>query len=278
MAKKQVAKSDPPLEGKVVIDTAPNAEMQARTKALVTLATKAVVATPAQLVDATSALARIQTARRFIADVYRSAKAPLLQAQRTLNEQERDLLGPLTTAEKMLQSRILSFQDGERERATKLLEEARDASREAAKADQDARAEKLREAASQARTKEARQSLERAADAISAAEPIPAPVEVPQAASLIGAHAVERHKASVVDLRALVLEVAAKLMLTHYGGAKSPTVAAYLSAFGLDGHATLDCLRANEPELNRMAFALRADLRISGVEVVKDRGIVTRSR
>ena len=94
----------------VTLDLKPNPELSSQTTALVALADHVVVRTPADSVEASAFLARVQHLRRWVAGIYKDAKTPLTTAKRTLDAQERALLVPLAEAEQRVMREIVSFQ------------------------------------------------------------------------------------------------------------------------------------------------------------------------
>ena len=72
-----------------------NPELSSQTTALVSLASHVVVRTPDDSVEASAFLPKVQHLRRWITGIYKDAKAPLLTAKKTLDTQEKSLLGPL---------------------------------------------------------------------------------------------------------------------------------------------------------------------------------------
>jgi hypothetical protein len=267
------------IEGKVIpTPDKPNAELVKRTNSLVQMAVAVQVTTPEESVDASAVLQRIAGARRFIEGVYKTAKAPLLEAQRKLIQQEKDLVAPLVNAEELITERVTAFRAEEDRRRRLVLAAQREEAEAKARKEAEERAAKLRAAAAEADTKKAAQALERHAKAIEAAPPVIEAIDAPEEAQTLasGTHDRATYSAVLLSLEPLVLAVAAKIMLQKHGGAGNERVAAYLRSFNPDGHASLDALQANMPELNRLARALKDSLSVPGVEVQKKTKLVSR--
>jgi hypothetical protein len=269
---------DKAVVGEVVNIKAPTTEVEKRATALITLAKAQPITSADQCVEASATLSKIQSARRFITAIYKTARDPLIEAQRKLIAQEKALIDPLVRAERDLEGRILTFNNAERDRVRKLAEAATADATAKAVEEQQGRADALRKAAEAAPTKQARRALEKAAESVTTAQTTAEAIELPVAAQTLagGVHERETFAYELVDLKALVLEVAAKIMLNDYGGKADKRLSAFLSTFKPEQHATLDCLKANPGEIGKLVKALKGDTRISGIKVSKNKGLVSR--
>lgn len=157
-----------------------NPELSSQTTALVALASRVVVRTPDDSVEASAFLAKVQHLRRWITGIYKDAKAPLTTAKRTLDAQEKSLLDPLEEAERRVMQLIVAFtaaQAAERRQLEAVALEAQ----------------------------------------LAGEEPVPAPAAQ---TTIDGMQSRTTYSARVTDLRALVLSVAGQLLLDTPGATK----------------------------------------------------------
>ena len=209
----------------VTLDLKPNPELSSQTTALVALADHVVVRTAADSVEASAFLARVQHLRRWVAGIYKDAKAPLTTAKRTLDAQERALLVPLAEAEQRVMREIVSFQ---------------------AQHQQDH--ERLESGVVEAQLAGASVAL-------------PAPLAV---TSIDGMQSRTTYSADVVDFRALVLAVAGQLLLDTPGSTRV-TQAWLRAVCRPTPQATITLLEPSAPALHARARALKDDLSVPGV-------------
>ena len=90
----------------------PHAELRSKTDGLVLVAESCRVLTAECSREASEHLSKIQHLRRWITGVYSDAKAPLVEAKKKLEAQERELLAPLAAAETLVMREILNYQEG----------------------------------------------------------------------------------------------------------------------------------------------------------------------
>ena len=232
----QIAPMTVPAPQALTVNLNPDPELTSRTTALISSAAVQTVTTAADSVAASRVLAQLQQMRRWVSGIYHDAKAPLGAAKKTLDTQERSLLGPLREAEQQLMAAIVAFQ----------------AQETAARMQADALALDARLAG------HAPASLVRA------------PVG---ATTMAGMQSRTTFAAEVLDLRGLVLAVAAQLLLEIPGSTKV-TRRWLTEVCQPTPQATLDLLQAVPSSLNRTARALNADLAIPGVAVVSTTTLV----
>jgi hypothetical protein len=181
----------------------------------------------ADSVEASRILEQLQQMRRWVQGIYHDAKAPLAAAKKTLDAQERALLEPLVQAEERMMALVLGFQGQQR----------------AARMQQDA------------------QRVDALLAGHEAVLPVPVPVE---ATTVAGMQTRTTHTAEVVDLKGLVLAVAAGYLL-ELPGATKVTRRWLTEVCQPTPQATLDLLQPAMPVVNRLARALQADLAVPGV-------------
>lgn len=187
------------------------------------------VTTVADSIAASRVLAQVQQMRRWVSGIYRDAKAPLGTAKKTLDAQEKALLGPLREAEQQLMAAIVSFQAQERAARMKADAVALDAQ-------------------------------------LAGGEPVPLARASLGATTMAGMQSRTTFAAEVLDLQGLVLAVAGQLLLEVPGSTKV-TRRWLTEVCQPTPQATLDLLQAVPSALNRTARALNTDLAIPGVVV-----------
>ena len=205
-------------------------------------------------------LKTLKGAQKKVVELFREAKDNAFKAHRSITEMERKLLDPLKRAETVCASKVQKYLDAERKRKA---EEAERLRKEAeAKAQAEAEAQRKRdedERLNSAAQLEAQGFSEEAEQILATETPMPivtpviaAPAE-PEMQKVEGLHTRTSYKAEVTNLLLLVQEVAA-------------------------GRQPVSLLVANEQVLNKMATALKHELKIPGVRVVESSTVVTRSK
>lgn len=183
-------------------------------------------------------LAEVARREKFVKEMFAEPKAKAHAAHKAITALESRLLAPLSTARQLVSGRLTSYeQEAERKAAAeraRLEAEARQREEEARIIDA-------------ANAEEAGEPEEAAAIM---AEPVIAPVihVAPAVAKVEGTSKATRYSAEVVDLKKLVLHVAARVTA------------------GEDWW--LSYLEPNGPNLNRAAVSQREALNIPGVKVV----------
>ena len=230
----------------VTVDLDPEPALTGQTAELVQLADHIVVENETESVQASAFLKRVQVLRRFVSGVYKTAKSPPADAKRRLDLQEKSLLDPLRRAESEVMGTILAFRNAEETRR------------------EDAAATAL-EATVVARLDGA------------AAPPGPVlPVVAPQ--TLVeGMISRSTWTASCIDLRKVVLAVAAQILLDDETLAPTKVTRRWLAnTCAPSPQASLDLLAISAPRLNALARALRHDLSVPGTAVQEHQQLVSR--
>jgi len=191
----------------------------------VALAERVIVCSPEDSVEASAFLSKVQHLRRWITGIYKDAKAPLATAKKTLDEQEKALLGPLGIAEDRVMQLIVAF-TREQTAERVLLAEA-------------------------------------ALDAQLMGEPGPLLPIPPVVTTIDGMQSRTTYSATVTNLRALVLSVAGQLLLDTPGATKV-TRAWLTQVCAPTPQCTLSLLEPSATTLNALARALRTDLSVPG--------------
>ena len=226
----------PALNDTLTLDLKPNRELSSQTTALISLSEQVVVHTPEDSVEASAFLAKVQHMRRWITGIYKDAKAPLIAAKKTLDGQEKSLLGPLEIAEDRVMQLIVAFT--KQEAAERAL---------------------LAAASVQAQ--------------LAGAPVVESPVLV--ATTIEGMQSRTTYSAAVTDIRALVLSVAGQILLDEPGATKV-TKAWITKVCAPTPQSTLSLLEASAPNLNALARALRTDLAVPGTTLTSTVTLVAR--
>jgi hypothetical protein len=212
-------------------------ELTSRTTELITTASSQIITTAADSVAASHVLTQLAQMRRWVTGIYHDAKAPLRAAKKSLDVQETALLGPLRVAEQQLMTAIVAFQAQETEARMK----------------------------ADAATLDVQLTSRTTVDLVRA--PVRAPWTMP------GMKHCTTYTAEVLDLRGLVLSVAAQLLLEAPGSTKV-TRRWLTEVCQPTPQATLDLLQPVPAALNRIAKALNNDLAIPGVVVASTTTLV----
>jgi hypothetical protein len=234
----RIAPTTIPSPQKVTVNLKPDPALTSRTTALIASSSTQTVTTATESVEASRALAQLQQLRRWISGIYQDAKAPLATAKKTLDGQEKALLGPLAVAEARLMVLITGFQAE--------LQAARMA------ADAVMLDAVLAESAAVTPTR----------------DPL-VPTTIPEI------HARTTYGADVVNFQELVLAVAAQRLL-DLPGATAVTRRWLRTVCQPTPQATLDLLQPSAPAINGLARALKADLAVPGVAVSATTTLVAR--
>lgn len=174
--------------------------------------------------------------RRWITGIYKDAKAPLIAAKKTLDTQEKSLLGPLEIAEDRVMQLIVAFakqEAAERARVSALAVQAQ----------------------------------------LAGAPVVESPVIV--ATTIEGMQSRTTYSAAVTDIRALVLSVAGQILLDEPGATKV-TKAWVTKVCAPTPQSTLSLLEASPANLNALARALRTDLSVPGTTLTSTVTLVAR--
>jgi hypothetical protein len=183
-------------------------------------------------------LERIQKLRRWVKSLYADAKRPLAVAKKTLDTQERELIGPIKEAETQIMGRILAFTTAQADRESQRL---------AAEVDQGLAAETIVPVV---------------------ASPTPAPTVVP------GMQRRSTYSATVTDMEALVLAVAGQILLDRPGSTKV-TKRWLAQVCRPSPQASLGLLTPSATALNALARALKHDLRVPGTTLSETTTLVS---
>jgi len=231
----------------VTVDLDPEPALTGQTAELVQLAGHIIVTNETESVQASAFLKRVQVLRRFVSGVYKTAKSPLADAKRRLDAQEKSLLEPLRRAEADVMETILMFRNAEESRR----EEAAAVAVEAT-------------------------VVARLSGAPAALGPVLRVVAPPE--TLVeGMISRSTWTASCVDLRKVVLAVAAQLLLDDETvGATKVTRRWLVTTCAPSSQASLDLLSISSPRLNALARALRHDLSVPGTAVQEHQQLVSR--
>ena len=230
----------------VTVDLDPEPALTGQTAELVQLSDRIVVTNETESVQASAFLTRVQVLRRFISGVYKTAKGPLTAGKRQLDLQEKSLLDPLRRAESEVMGTILAFRNSEEARR------------------EDAAATAL-EATVVAR-------LDGAPAALGPVLPVVAPQTLVE-----GMISRSTWTASCIDLRKVVLAVAAQLLLDDETLVPTQVTRRWLAnTCAPSPQASLDLLAISAPRLNALARALRHDLSVPGTAVQEHQQLVSR--
>ena len=230
----------------VTVDLDPEPALTGQTAELVQLSDRIVVTNETESVQASAFLTRVQVLRRFISGVYKTAKGPLTAGKRQLDLQEKSLLDPLRRAESEVMGTILTFRNAEEARR------------------EDAAATAL-EATVVAR-------LDGAPAALGPVLPVVAPQTLVE-----GMISRSTWTASCIDLRKVVLAVAAQLLLEDETLVATQVTRRWLAkTCAPNPQASLDLLAISAPRLNALARALRHDLSVPGTAVQEHQQLVSR--
>lgn len=193
-------------------------------------------------------LKSIKGVQKRVVELFREPKLQTNKAHKAICEAEKKLLDPLKRIESVCNQEastyLIALRQKEEEEATRRRSEAEAQARKQAEEEQLRRAE----AVATAGDKEA-------AMKILEETPVIAPIEIApiqKAERVEDQHVRTTYRAEVTDFSALVKAVAA-------------------------GQVALSVLEANLPVLNKMAVALKEELRIPGVKVVAETKVVTRT-
>lgn len=254
--------------------------VEERVATIVATISKIKIETAADCVKASEHFREAAVLRRDIEKTYKAKREPLLKQQREIIADEKKLTTALDAAEKSVTALISEFQKKEAaERAAKEQAE-REKREQQARDEAKLRADQLRVAAQNAQSKAVARRLEAQANVVEHAQPIIDPIPVEEAPQTL-APGVSKRKlvhAAVQDLKALVLQIAAGIMLKEYAGAADPVMAAYLNTFGPDSQATMNLLQPSMPALHALAQNFPDDLALRGVYVEEDESFTGRSR
>ena len=210
--------------------------LRSETEKLVAASTQVTVLTASDSAAAATTLSAIKKLRIWISGVYADASAPLLLARKTLQKQESDLLLPLSVAEKHLTTEILGFSESQR-----VLRE------ELAKRDLD----------------------------VVLQGGVPETRDIGHTATANPLYARSTFAGRVDDLSELTLSIAAGILLSKPD--IPPAVREFLlSRCRPTRQASLSMLQPSSPEINALARALKNDLDLPGVSIVKNTTLVAK--
>lgn len=218
----------PTLRGlAVTLDLRQRPGIERQTRDLLLLSDAVVVASSEQSLSASDYLQRLQKMRKWVVGIYKDAKQPLTQAKKTLDAQEHALVDPIKAAEKEVMGKLLAYRQ-----ATKYLEARRLAD-----------------------------ETDRLLDGEDLVPTVPtAPPLTP------GMHQRSTYSATVDDLEALVLSVAAQILINRSKDGETLTPWHWLTTVCKPSpQATLNLLTVSNPDLNALARALKDDLDVPGV-------------
>ena len=229
-----------------------------------------------ECVSASTFLAKVARARRFVKNVFQLAKAPLVDQKRAIDTDEKTTVATLLAIEASLTKGIQEFRIREAETRAKIDDEERRQREDAARVEQAAKAEELRQAALAAPNKKVARMLTQQATIIENAQPIIDPIEAQEPEQTLAPGVFDRttYHGSIRSFERLVLQVAAELMMKKFGA--PPTVALWLKQFNPNAQASLSCLQPSMPTINELATRLKNDLSLEGVTVEKDTNLVAR--
>lgn len=219
-----------PTRQTVTLEMGPVTELPRQATDMIRLGDDIAVTNTTEAVAAGHYLKRLARMRRWAADIYATARAPLAAASKTLAEQERALVQPLKIAEKRVMSQILAYEAASRANAESRARMALDAHLSAP-----------------------------------AGTPMPL-VEAAPTSLAQGVHKRETHTAAVTELEALILSIAGQLLLQRPGG--SDREHWITTTCAPSPQASPDLLAPNQAGLNALARSLREDLSLPGVEHV----------
>jgi hypothetical protein len=219
-----------PTRQTVTLEMGPVTALPRQATDMIRLGDDIAVTNTTESVAAGHYLKRLARMRRWAADIYATARAPLAAASKTLAEQERALVQPLKIAEKRVMSQILAYEAASRANAESRARMALDAHLSAP-----------------------------------AGTPMPL-VEAAPTSLAEGVHKRETHTAAVTELEALILSIAGNLLLQQPGG--SDREHWITTTCAPSPQASPDLLAPNTTALNALARSLREDLSLPGVEHV----------
>ena len=220
----------------VTMDLRQRPGIERQTRDLLRLSDDIAVTSPAQSLSASDHLQRLQKMRKWVVGIYKDAKQPLTQAKKTLDQQEHALVDPIKAAEKGVMGKILAYRE-----ATEYLETRRLAA-----------------------------ETDRLLDGEDLVPTVPtAPSMTP------GMHQRSTYSATVEDLEALVLSVAAQILINR-SDTEGLTPWYWLTTVCKPSpQATLGLLTVSAPDLNAIARALKHDLDVPGVTLKKTTTLVS---
>src|SRR5688500_8981236 len=157
---------------KIIVELAPNPEIAAQTKSLAAEFATLTITTPAECVEATRYLGRLQKLRRWVDGIFKTAKQPLTTAKKQLDANHNASVQQIRDLEDQVEARILAFQETERQERARRDQEERERRELEARKEQEQRAAELRAAAEAAPSKKVAKLLTQQAEIIAAAEPI----------------------------------------------------------------------------------------------------------
>ena len=220
--------STPPAPQTLTMDLRQRPGVERQARDLLLLSDAVVVTSSAQSVSASDYLQKLQKLRKFLVGIYKDAKQPLAHAKKTLDAQEHALVDPIKAVEKQVMGKILAYAQ-----AAKYLE-----------------------------TRQLAAETDRLLDGEDLVPTVPtAPPLTP------GMHQRSTYSATVDDLEALVLSVAAQILISRRGG-ETLTPRHWLTTVCKPSpQATLGLLTVSNPDLNALARALKEHLDVPGVTI-----------
>jgi len=218
--------STPPAPQTLTMDLRQRPGIELQSRDLLVLSDAVVVTSPEQSVSASDYLQKLQKLRKFISGIYKDAKQPLAHAKKTLDQQEHALVDPIKAVEKQVMGKILAYTQDAKHLETRRLSAETD----------------------------------RLLDGEDLVPTVPAaPPLTP------GMHQRSTYSATVDDLEALVLSVAAQILVNRSGGETSTPRHWLTTVCKPSTQATLGLLTASNPDLNALARALKEHLDVPGV-------------
>lgn len=202
-------------------------------------------------------LKSIKAAQKRVVDLFKEPKSAADSAHKAISSLEKKILDPLERAERVCSQKVSAFLQAEQKRQREELERRQREVEEKARAEAEAKRLKDEEERLALATQLEQQGFKAEAEQVISepTQPVvvqtPVVLPVPEQPRVEGLHTRTTYKAEVESLILLVQEVAA-------------------------GRQPITLLLPNEKVLNNMARALKGELRIPGVRVVEQTGVVAR--
>lgn len=234
--------------------------IESETILLVSKSNDLAIVTHDDYMSAGEQLKRIKTMQKNVVDLFEKPKKSAFQAHRDISEAEKKLLEPLKRAETVCAGKVQKYLVEEqkakelaarleRERAEKIAMEEAEALR---KKEEEEKLNLAVQLENHGFKEEAEQVLTAEAAPI-VVTPVIATIKQPEKPRVEGIHTRTTYRAEVSDMMLLLKAI-------------------------VEGKAALTLVQANESVLNKMATALRHELRIPGVKVIEQSSVVTRAK
>ena len=205
-------------------------------------------------------LKAIKGAQKNVIDLFKTPKDAAFKAHRAISEAEKKVLDPLKRAETVCAGKVQKYLVDEQKRKEEAARIARaEAERKAMEEAEAMRKKEEEEKINLAVQLDSHGFKEEAEQVLAAEAPLPvvtpviAVVKEAENPRVEGVHTRTTYRAEVSDMMLLLKAI-------------------------VEGKAALSLVQANEGVLNKMAIALRHELRIPGVKVIEQSSVVARAK